>query len=108
MEWAVRFSRAMEEAEIVFLSGLYYQDLRELEVSEKEFELLLAHVNRTCRFFPTMADILDARTALFTTDDPFGSGARLPNWGALKQLAPCYEGAPEIPGSKEQRRLLRR
>jgi len=59
--WKVRFREANHTPEeIVFIIAEYYEDLVDEKVSRKEFDHATKVVRRRCKFFPTVADILEA------------------------------------------------
>lgn len=64
-EWAIRFNQKKTVEEAAMLATLYYEDLTYQGVSETEFELLKKEINMTCRFFPTVAEILSARRIFY-------------------------------------------
>lgn len=47
------------------LAALYLEDLSYLGVSETEFEILKREVNISCKFFPSVAEIVEKRKIFF-------------------------------------------
>lgn len=99
-EWAIRFHRVMEPDEAMVLAALYHEDLVNDEVSEIEFDMLKSRVNKTSRYFPTYAEIMNSRLIMFYNDE----GKQI-NWTTLKRLAPCFEDVPQIAGSQRRTHL---
>jgi hypothetical protein len=59
--WSVRFKdRKPDPAEMTYLAREYSRDLADERVTESEFKRAERIVVKRCRFYPVMADILDA------------------------------------------------
>lgn len=59
--WSLRFRETfLTPEEIEILSSEYLEDLESENVSVKQFRWAAKHASKRCRFFPKMADILDA------------------------------------------------
>lgn len=59
--WSIRFREAVLDNErLLFLSEEYLEDLKDENVSPREFEYATRSVRKKCKFFPQMADILVA------------------------------------------------
>lgn len=64
-EWSMRFNQKKTPEECVILATMYFEDLTFKDVSAKEFDLLRKEINATCRFFPSVAEIIEARRIFY-------------------------------------------
>ena len=58
--WSLRFPSQKSNEHLARLSQEYFEDLKSERVTLKQFEASALIVRKRCRFFPLMADILDA------------------------------------------------
>ena len=58
--WSLRFPSQKSNEHLARLSKEYFEDLKSEGVTLKQFEAAALIVRKRCRFFPLMADILDA------------------------------------------------
>jgi len=58
--WSIRFKSAgYANEQLALLSGEYLDDLQSENVTRRQFESAVILVRKRCKFFPTMAEILD-------------------------------------------------
>lgn len=65
--WSLRFrSTELDNNQLALLSREYLEDLHSEHVTSAVFDAAVKQVRKTCRFFPTMADIMDAVREIWT------------------------------------------
>ncbi len=67
--WNIRFREAKYAPEqLDLIAREYYEDLVELNFSNASFTRAAKHARKHCRFFPKIADLIDARVVIGNMD----------------------------------------
>jgi hypothetical protein len=60
VRWTAQFRKEFSDDELTAITTLYHQDIKNLHWTDKRFESAAISVTTMCRFFPTVADIVEA------------------------------------------------